>query len=58
MPEAEASPNTIWQCFASHSISVFRFDCFIIKNVLSHILLTDFQKLSAVFNTVIIAHFY
>ena len=26
-----------YQCFVCHSISVFRFGCFIIKNVLSHI---------------------
>ena len=41
-----------------HLISVFRFDCFIIENVLSHILLTNFQKLFAISNTVIIAHLY
>jgi len=57
MPVAEAS-DTIVQYFASHSISDFRFDCFIIENVFSHILLTNFQKLFAVSNTVIIAHFY
>ena len=47
---------TIVQCFASRWISVFRFDCFIIDNVLSHILLIDFQ-LSGLTKTVIIAHF-
>jgi len=35
---------------------LFRFDCFVIENVLTH--LDNFQKLSAVSNTVIIAHFY
>jgi len=31
--------------------------CFIVENVLSHTFLTNFQTLSAVYNTVIIAHF-
>jgi len=57
MSVAEAS-LTLLQYFPSHSISDFRFDCFIIENILSHILPTNFQKLFAVSNKVIIAHFY
>jgi len=59
MPVAKASLTLPYsECFASHSISIFRFDCFIRENVFLHILLTNFQKLSAVSNayTVIIAH--
>jgi len=58
MPVAEASSLTSYSVSPPIQFLFLVFDCFIIENVLSHILQTNFQKLSAVFNTVVIAHFY
>jgi len=58
MPVVEASLTL--SCSLSPDIRFLFLDltCSIIENVLSHILLTNFQKFSAVSKTVIIAHFY